>query len=74
MDSDGRGEILPALLVGSGLKQVTTPRTPIRLISPGFIGREWIETCVMWGGAADLYVLPALLVGSGLKQHPFAML
>ena len=36
--------ILPALLVGSGLK----PKSPLPLLlvrtSPGFIGREWIET------------------------------
>ena len=73
MDSDGRGEILPALLVGSGLKQVTTPRTPIRLISPGFIGREGIETCVMWGCAVDLFLRPPLLVGSGLTPLSFAL-
>ena len=36
--------------------------------SPGFIGREWIET--YWTKYTDTFrpLLPALLVGSGLKQ------
>ncbi len=60
--------ILPALLVGSGLKRVlfhfgmTLTRN-----SPGFIGREWIETPVATGKQDHVIILPALLVGSGLK-------
>ncbi len=37
--------------------------------SPGFIGREWIETLVALGTEAELKILPALLVGSGLKPR-----
>ena len=36
--------ILPALLVGSGLKLRVLPAIATRRRSPGFIGREWIET------------------------------
>ena len=35
--------------------------------SPGFIGREWIETGLFLGDRDIPQLLPALLVGSGLK-------
>ena len=35
--------------------------------SPGFIGREWIETYSIMPVPLKTSVLPALLVGSGLK-------
>ncbi len=43
--------ILPALLVGSGLKPAGVLESSVLAHSPGFIGREWIETggCG-WGG------------------------
>ena len=36
--------VLPALLVGSGLKRVPLQVPRLQTPSPGFIGREWIET------------------------------
>ena len=36
--------ILPALLVGSGLKRCSAGIVDRLAVSPGFIGREWIET------------------------------
>ena len=42
--------ILPALLVGSGLKLRVLPASATRRRSPGFIGREWIETGVTLSG------------------------
>ena len=45
-----RCAILPALLVGSGLKQLThNPLVHSSSHSPGFIGREWPSTeCCRW--------------------------
>jgi len=37
------------------------------LHSPGFIGREWIETAWIRKPLNPPDILPALLVGSGLK-------
>ena len=64
--------ILPALLVGSGLKRDECRATGVDKLSPGFIGREWIETEMSDLQERARDVLPALLVGSGLKQviHP----
>ena len=61
--------ILPALLVGSGLKHGTERQGLRRLYSPGFISREWIETCTWRCLFCPVrFILPALLVGSGLKH------
>ena len=60
--------ILPALLVGSGLKLKSrrmANQCPPN--SPGFIGREWIETAIAARHCNNPCILPALLVGSGLK-------
>ena len=62
-------DILPAYLVGSGLKQQGWQAVCGRHAnSPGLFSREWIETAYpgtrrscLWG------ILPAYLVGSGLK-------
>ena len=60
--------ILPALLVGSGLKRALSTQTATSSThSPGFIGREWIETEYSGDMGSWCGILPALLVGSGLK-------
>ena len=41
----------------------------MNLVSPGFIGREWIETNPRYARPCKLWFLPALLVGSGLKHR-----
>ena len=61
-------QILPAYLVGSGLKPASSSRrSPIRH-SPGLFSREWIETGWVSRMAGTAFILPAYLVGSGLKR------
>ena len=67
--SHSRLRILPALLVGSGLKLVQTSFSFLTgYDSPGFISREWIETVPAMILHPLISILPALLVGSGLKH------
>ena len=54
--------ILPALLVGSGLKLFPLlKRWAGKVHSPGFIGREWIETCIGFGGFYRLAYSPGFI-------------
>ena len=65
--------ILPALLVGSGLK----PKSPLPLLlvrtSPGFIGREWIETPRMNSLIMAINPSPGFIgrewIETGIEKH-----
>ena len=53
--------LLPALLVGSGLKHATPARAVLDIASPGFIGREWIETLLQIVGIVTVVCSPGFI-------------